>query len=169
MAIVEVFTDAAVIELLLNSKSLGRKKVNGCKAIFKTKYAPGKIEAVAYDAAGREISRSHLESATGNTHICAVPEVELAKPGEVVYVNVAIVGENGVVESNADCKLTVTVEGGELLAFGSANPRTEERFDESTYTTYYGTALAAVRVHGNTTVTVTDGKETAKATIAVSE
>ena len=168
-AIVEVFTDAAIVELCINGKMAGKAKVKGCKAIFKTKYQSGKIEAVAYDAAGREISRNLLESAAGNTHICAVPEVELAKPGDVVYVNVAIVGENGVVESNADRKLTVTVQGGELLGFGSANPRTEERFDEGTYTTYYGTALAAVRVNENTTVTVTDGKETAKATIIVAE
>ncbi len=145
-AIVEVFTDAAVIELLINGKSQGKKKVKDCKATFKTKYAPGKIEAVAYDASGREISRSYLVSATGKTSICAAPEVDTAKPGEVVYVNVAIVGENGVVESNADEKLNITVEGGELLAFGSADPRTEERFDEGTYTTYYGVALATVRV-----------------------
>lgn len=170
-AIVEVFTDATIIELLINGKSLGKKKVKECKATFKTKYQSGKIEAVAYDATGREVSRSFLESATGKTTICAVPEVEAAKPGEIVYVNVAIVGENGVVESNADCKLTVTVEGGELLAFGSANPRTEERFDEGTYTTYYGTALAAVRV-GNADcakVTVSDGKEASVAEIAIVE
>lgn len=166
-AIVEVFTDSAIVELLVNGKSLGKKKVKNCVAKFKTKYAPGKIEAVAYDAAGREISRSFMESATGKTSICAVPEVETANPGEVVYVNVAIVGENGVVESNADRKLTVTVEGGELLGFGSANPRTEERFDEGTYTTYYGTALAAVRVYENTTVTVTDGTETVQTVITV--
>lgn len=166
-AVVEVFTDAAVIELLINGKSLGKKKVKECKAVFKTKYAPGKIEAVAYDATGREVSRSFLESAKGKTAICAVPEAKTARTGEVVYVKVAIVGENGVVESNADRKLTVTVEGGELLGFGSANPRTEERFDAGTYTTYYGAALAAVRVNGNTTVMVSDGKETAKAVIAL--
>lgn len=166
-AIVEVFTDAAAVELLINGKSLGKKKVKECKVTFKTKYAPGKIEAVAYDATGREVSRNYMESATGNLHICAMPEVEVAKPGEVVYVNVAIVGENGVVESNADKKLTVTIEGGELLAFGSANPRTEERFDEGTYTTYYGTALAAVRVNENTVITVTDGTLSAQAAITV--
>ena len=81
--------------------------------------------------------------------------------------NVAIVGENGVVESNADRKLTVSVEGGELLAFGSANPRTEENFDEGTYTTYYGAALAAVRVQKDCVITVTDGKETVKTEITV--
>ena len=85
----------------------------------------------------------------------------------MVYVNVAIVGENGVGQSNADRKLTVSVEGGELLAFGSANPRTEENFDEGTYTTYYGAALAAVRVEKDCTITVTDGKETVTAEIPV--
>ena len=168
-AIVEVFTDAVMIELLINGKSLGKKKVKGCKATFKTKYVPGRIEAVAFDATGREFSRSYLESATGKTSICVAPEVETASCGEVVYVNVVIVGENGVVESNADRKLTVTVKGGALLGFGSANPRTEERFDEGTYTTYYGTALAAVRVNGNTTITVTDGKNTVEAAIPLAQ
>ena len=166
-AIVEVFTDAALIELWVNGKSVGKKKVKGCKATFKTKYQSGKIEAVAFDATGREVSRSNLVSATGKTHICAVAETDSAVAGEVVYINIAIVGENGVVESNADRKLSVHVDGGTLLAFGSANPRTEERFDEGTYTTYYGVALAAIRVNGDTSVTVTDGKLTTKTTITV--
>jgi len=168
-AIVEVYTDAAVIELLINGKKIGKKKVKGYKAAFKTKYKAGTIEAVAYDAAGREVSRSELLSATGNTRICVAPEVSEARPGEVVYVNISIVGENGVVESNADRKLTVTVEGGELLGLGSANPRTEESFDAGTYTTYYGRALAAVRVNGNATITVTDGSETVKSSVPATE
>ena len=159
-AIVEVFTDSAAVELLLNGKSLGKKKVKSCKATFKTKYVPGKIEAVTFDAMGREVSRNELESATGKVRICAVPEMEIVKPGQIVYVNVALVGENGVVESNADRKLAVTVEGGELLAFGSANPRTEERFDAGSYTTYYGTALAAVRAgdSGEVVVRINNGE-----------
>ena len=165
-AIVEVFTDAAVVELLINGKRIGKQKVKNCKATFKTKYVSGKVEAIAYDAAGREISRNCMESATGKLHIVAEPETVTAAPGEVVFVNIALAGENGVVESNVDKKLTVTVEGGELLAFGSANPRTEERFDAGTYTTYYGAALAAVRVNGNTTVTVTDGKESTQTVIS---
>ena len=166
-AIVEVFTDAAVVELYINGKKIGKAKVKNCKATFKTKYQSGKIEAIAYDAGGRELLRSTLESATGKISICVEPEKTVAAAGEVVYVPVALKGENGVVEHNADRKLTVTVEGGELLAFGSANPRTEENFDEGTYTTYYGKALAAVRVEKGCTITVTDGKETVKAEIAV--
>ena len=168
-AIVEVYTDAVSVELLLNGKSLGKKKVKNCKATFKTKYAPGTLTAVAYNGSGREVSRSELFSASGKTSIAVKPEVQSARPGEVVYVPVEIVGDNGVVESNADRKLTVSVQGGELLAFGSANPRTEERFDAGTYMTYYGRALAAVRMRqpGSVMITVTDGKDTEKAVISV--
>ena len=166
-AVIEVFSDADWIELLCNGKSLGKKKVKDCIAKFKTKYHSGKLEAIAYDKAGKECSRSSLESATGKTHICVFPETEHAQAGDLVYVDLAIVGENGIVESNDDRKLKVIVDGGELLAFGSANPRTEERFDSGEYTTYYGMALAAIRVEGDTAVTVTDGCDTATAAIKI--
>jgi hypothetical protein len=41
--------------------------------------------------------------------------------------------------------LVVTVDGGELLGFGSANLCTEERFDSDSYTTYYCKALAVAK------------------------
>ena len=72
-------------------------------------------------------------------------------------------------ESNADRKLTVTVAGGELLAFGSANPRTEEQYHTGSFTTYYGAALAIVRAgdSGTLTVTATDGERTGEAKITI--
>lgn len=162
---VEVYAQAAYVELLLNGKSLGKKKIKECKAVFKTKYAPGKLEAIAYDTNGTELSRSCLQSASGKVCICAVPEEKSVQAGTVVYVPVNLVGENGVVESNTDRKLTVTVEGGELLAFGSANPCTEEQYHTGTFTTYYGRSLAVVRVREKTTVTVTDGTQTVQTAI----
>ena len=86
-----------------------------------------------------------------------------------MYIPVHIEDENGVVESNADRRLTVTVTGGELLAFGSANPCTEEQYHTGTFTTYYGRALAIVRAgeRGAVTVTATDGKETATAAVTI--
>lgn len=168
-AVVEVYFACARVELLLGGKSLGKKAVKDCRAIFKTRYAPGKLEAVAYDASGREIGRSALESAR-EAKLQIAPEKRTAKPGEVVYVPVTI-GDGHNAESNADRKLTVTVKNGELLGFGSANPRTEERFDAGSYTTYYGRALAAVRVGtlGIVTVSVTDGERTETAEITVGE
>ena len=164
---VEVYSDAAVVELLLNGKSLGKKKLKEMKAIYKTKYASGTLTAVAYDATGREVSRTDLVSATGKTRVAVKPEVTSAKAGEVVYVPVQIVGENGVVESNADRKLTVSVEGGELLAFGSANPCHEDQYHTGTFTTYYGRALAIVRVGESGKVTITVNGENAEANIEI--
>lgn len=97
------------------------------------------------------------------------PEKEIVKPGEVVYVPVNLEGSNGIVESNADRRLTVTVEGGELLAFGSANPCTEEQYHTGSFTTYYGRALAVVRAgaSGKIKVSATDGNLTGVAEIIV--
>lgn len=154
-AIVEVYTNADKIELLLNGKSLGKKAVKGCVAKFKTKYAPGTLIAVAYDAAGRKTGESRLESATGQPKISVVPEVETARPGQVVYLNINLTGENGVVEMNTDTQVTLAVENGQLLAFGSANPRTEETYQSGSFTTYYGRAQAVVKCTGTGTITVT--------------
>ncbi len=160
---VEVYADAAAVELLINGKSVGKKKVKACQAIFKTRYAAGELTAVAYDGQGKEISRSSLQSATGKLSVTVKPEAATAKPGEVVYIPVSIVGENGVVESNADRILTVSVTGGELLGFGSANPCTEEQYHTGSFTTYHGRALAIVRVgeNGPVAVRVSDGTEAA--------
>ena len=166
---VEVYSDQAQVELLLNGKSLGRQKVKECKALFKVKYAPGTLTAVAYDASGRETGRSELCSASGPFGIAVRPEKTEVKPGEIVFVPVNMEGANGLVESNADRKLTVTVEGGELLAFGSANPCTEEQYHSGSFTTYYGRALAVVRAgeSGSVKITATDGRISGEAEITV--
>lgn len=144
-AIVEVFSSSAKVELILNGRSLGKKAVKWCRAVFKTKYEAGVLEAVAYDSAGRETGRTQLCSASGPVKPQIRPEKDAVRPGEVCYVDICMADENGTVESNRDELLRVQVEGGKLLAFGSANPRTEERFDTGSYTSCYGRALAVIR------------------------
>jgi len=139
---VEVYSDSAAVELLLGSKSLGKKKIKECKAIFKTKYAPEVLTAVAYTADGKELGRSSLNPAKGELRLRVQPEESRS---DIIYIPVEIVGENGIVESNADRKMTVTVAGGELLGFGSANPCHKEQYHTGSFTSYYGRALAVVR------------------------
>lgn len=146
-ATVEIYADAKLVELLHEGKSLGKKKVKANKAIFKTIYKPGILTAVSYDLNGNEISRSSLTSATGEIAIDVNPEDNNIKVGEIAYLNISLKGENGKIESNADTKLTVNVENGELLAFGSAQPCTKERYYTGNYTTYYGRAQAIVRAN----------------------
>jgi hypothetical protein len=169
-AVVEVYSDAQTVELQLNSKKIGRKKIKDCKALFKTKYQPGTLTAVAFDADGRELSRASLVSAGGAVNILVKPEKNNIHTGEVAYVDISLIGENKIVESNADTKLSVTVEGGELLAFGSANPRTEENYLSGSFTTHYGRAQAVVRAEKAGTLTIRvegENLETACAYMAV--
>lgn len=154
-AVVEVYTDAFSVELFINSKPIAKKKTKLNKAVFKVNYEPGVVKAVAYDNFGKAVSENTLVSSGDDISVCVYPEKSTVKPYEICYVNIVVADKNGIVECNADEKVKVSVNGGELLAFGSANPRTQERFDSGEYTTYYGRALAAVRAGESGTVTVT--------------
>ena len=143
-ATVEVYTDAARVELLLNGASAGEKAVEDCRAVFELPYAPGTLTAVSFDEQGKELGRSTLCSAKGELRIGLHPEVREVRPGQIVYVPISIEDADGVIERNADRSLSVRVENGTLLGFGSADPRTEERYDSGSFTTYYGQALAVV-------------------------
>ncbi|MDO4484951.1 MAG: glycoside hydrolase family 2 protein, partial [Clostridia bacterium] len=127
---------------------------------------PGTLTAIAYDASGERVSESSLESVCGKRSI-RVKQERQPVMGQPVYVDIDIVGENGVVECNMDKTLTVTVEGAELLGFGSANPKTTERFESGTYTTYYGRSQAVLLPQSSPILlTVTaEGMDTVKAEI----
>ena len=181
--VVEVYTAAAVVELYLNGKRLGKKKVKGCKASFKVTYAPGELKAVAYDASGRKLNEGVLMSDTGERKLTLTREPSAVaepfvcqeevkypatgNPAEVVYVDVAVTGADGIVESNDDRNLTCQVEDGLLLAFGSANPRTEQRYQTGSYATYYGKAQAVILVERGKTAKVTVAGEGMSAELLV--
>lgn len=56
-----------------------------------------------------------------------------------------LLGDTGAFDILGHATGEAALAGGELLGFGSANPRTEELFLTGSYTTYYGRALAVVR------------------------
>ena len=143
---VEVYSTGASVELILNGRSLGRKETANGAAFFACNYEAGTLEAVSFNAEGEETGRSRLKSAQGKLSIRLTQEANgnPVKAGSLVFVDADLVGENGIVESNADVPLTVTVEGGTLIGFGSARPRTPEKFTDGQYRTYYGRAMAAI-------------------------
>ena len=143
---IEVYSKADSIELFINDKSIGNQKLNDYKAVFLAKYEPGTLKAIAYDENGMIHSESMLHSADHNTQICILPEEKDIKKGEILYLDISLRGNNGEVECNRDTCLEVNVVGGDLLGFGSANPRTEESFLDGRYTTYYGRSQAVVKV-----------------------
>ncbi len=142
--VVEVYTSAQKVKLYINDKLIGEQEVNNYLASFDVRYEPGVLKAVSIDANGREYEQI-LTSAIGNISLSIKPEKSSYKAGEIAFVNINLMGENGIVESKADRKLKVTVEGGELLGFGSQQLITEDCFTTGEYSTYYGQSQAVVR------------------------
>ncbi len=140
---VEIYTKAPMAALYLNGRLLGKEKVERCRAVFTVPYAPGELRGAAMNEAGEEISAFALRSASGKLTFSLKPEGKPI-PGEPFYIGLDILGENGEIECGSDARCRVTVTGGELLAFGSADPRTESRFEDGEYETYHGRAQIVV-------------------------
>lgn len=152
---VEIYADGAYAELFLNGKKIAKKKLKQMKALFNTKYQAGVLEAVVYDQQGKEVGRNTLKSAVEKSRLSIFPEEQEVNSGEIVYVPVCITDEYGLVQSNEDQMLQVSVDGGRLLGFGSANPRTEESFVTGKYTSYYGRTLAVVEAGSGEKLVIT--------------
>lgn len=142
---VEVYSKAPYIELYLNGNRIGRRKTKDDRAVFKTRYRSGELEARAIDKDGNLISSHKLQSAQGEIGIKLKAEHAVIGKGHLLYVDVRIADKNGTIESNADERVTLTVKNGTLLALGSANPKTEESYLAGSIKTYYGRALAVIR------------------------
>lgn len=167
---VEVYARADSVELLLNGASLGRKQVkNNCVFTFQVPYANGKLEAVAYDAPGHEISRSTLETAGEETILRAVPEETMVRAGHLSFIRLQYTDSNGIVKPCERGVLDVKVEGGRLVGLGSACPYYERSYLDSTCDTYYGEALAIVEAGSGDQVTLTagDGKHEAVTVVKI--
>ena len=167
---VEVYARAAEVELLLNGKSVGKKAMkNDCLFHFHVPYENGTLEAVSYDASGREIGRNALTTAGEETMLCAVPEKETVEKGHLCFIRLQYTDKNGTVKPTERGILDVTVEGGKLIGLGSACPYYELSYLDTKADTYYGEALAIVEAGeaGAVILTATDGKQTAKTAVTV--
>lgn len=170
VAEIEVYSADDEVELLLDGRSLGRRRPRRFLARFRTPYRPGELVAVGYRA-GRETGRSALVSAgPARLRLVAETGVLAADGRDLAFVHVELADEHGTVEMLAADTVTVDVAGpASLAAFGSAAPETEETFTGDTHTTYYGRALAVIRAGdapGTITVTATS-REHGVATVEV--
>ena len=111
-------------------------------------YEAGKIEAIAYDSSGKETARTTLVSATGKTSIKLTPETTnlCANGQDLCFLNIDLIGENGITKSSVDQELKIEISGpATLQGYGSARPNVEESFCNDTFKTFYGKSLAVIR------------------------
>lgn len=74
-----VYSNASEVELILNGRSLGRKTIDHktgreLEAVWKVKYEPGTIQALAYDENGKVIASDEQKSFTDPKFIVLSPE-----------------------------------------------------------------------------------------------
>ena len=165
---VEVYARAARVELVLNGRTVGSKTLkNDCLAKFSLPYESGTLEAVSYDAAGTEIGRCRLQSAGGTTRLTLDAEEPAAKTGHLCYIRLRYTDENGITKPLMSGNIQVQVRGGTLVGLGSACPFNKHSYLDSETDTYYGEALAIVRMGDGDTLTLaaSDGEYSAELTV----
>lgn len=165
---VEVYARAARVELVLNGRTVGSKTLkNDCLARFSIPYESGTLEAVSYDAADHETGRCKLQSAGGTTRLTLDAEEPTVKPGHLCYVRLRYTDENGITKPLARGNIQVQVRGGTLVGLGSACPFNKHSYLDSETDTYYGEALAIVRMGDGDAMTIaaSDGEYSAELTV----
>lgn len=165
---VEVYARAARVELVLNGHTVGSKTLkNDCLAKFSIPYESGTLEAVSYDAADHEIGRCKLQSAGGTTRLTLDAEEPAVKPGHLCYIRLRYTDENGITKPLARGSIQVQVRGGTLVGLGSACPFNKHSYLDSETDTYYGEALAIVRMGDGDAMTIaaSDGEYSAELTV----
>ena len=165
---VEVYARAARVELVLNGHTVGSKTLkNDCLARFSIPYESGTLEAVSYDAAGHEIGRCKLQSAGGTTRLTLDAEEPTVKPGHLCHIRLRYTDENGITKPLARGNIQVQVRGGTLVGLGSACPFNKHSYLDRETDTYYGEALAIVRMGDGDAMTIaaSDGEYSAELTV----
>ncbi len=165
---VEVYARAARVELVLNGHTVGSKTLkNDCLARFSIPYESGTLEAVSYDAADHEIGRYKLQSAGGATSLTLDAEEPAAQTGHLCYVRLRYTDENGITKPLVRGNIQVQVRGGTLVGLGSACPFNKHSYLDNETDTYYGEALAIVRMGDSDAMTIaaSDSEYSAELTV----
>ena len=156
---VEVYARAAQVELFINGKSVGKKKVKKCRANFNTTYQDGEITAVSYDENGKEINRYSLQTSGKDTVLQVRPEEKTVKPEGLAFIQLQYTDSKGIWKPMEKHNIKVTVENGVLKGLGSPAPYVKGNYTDHTVATYYGEAMAVVQADGNGPVKVTVADE----------
>lgn len=147
---VEIYCSCDEVELFLNSESLGKKTCgheNKYKAMYKVPFKAGEIKAVSYN--GGEVMEEYLLK----TPACAA-KIKLTADkiiheyneslNDLCYIDIEINDKDGNLVRCTN-EVTVSIENGELLALGSADPLSTEMYNQNKRHLYEGVGLLVVK------------------------
>ncbi|MGE5528382.1 MAG: glycoside hydrolase family 2 TIM barrel-domain containing protein [Patescibacteria group bacterium] len=149
---VDVYADADEVELFLNGRSLGRRpagRAAGLIASFSAPYEPGELRAAAIK--GGAVRECVLRTAGPPAALRLTPDRDRlrAAAGDLSFVAVELLDARGVRVPADDREITFSVCGaGRLLAVGSGDPRSTERYTGNRRRTFEGRCMAVVGTTG---------------------
>ena len=147
------YTDYPSAELFVNGVSQGRivKNKEGRLDRYRlrwndVKYEPGTLRVVVYDENGKAVGEQVVRTA-GKAHALQMkPETQDAKVGDLLYIQVSIVDENGTLISDADDQLTFEVEGaGQFRAVCNGDATSLESFTQPQMRLFHGQLVLVVQ------------------------
>jgi beta-galactosidase len=164
---VMAYTNAEEVELLLNGRSLGRKKkgaelfvipvgqkisedlrfVTKYRIVWQVPYAPGTLKAVAYTG-GKPVATTEVKTAGAPARITLVPDrPEVHADGEdLSFVTARIEDVDGNLVPAADNLVRFAVEGaGRIAAVDNGNAASLEPFQADHRKAFNGLALVIIR------------------------
>jgi beta-galactosidase len=154
---VDIYSNADAVELLVNNQSVGRQPVGeDLKVSFDVVYEEGCIEARNYRN-GILTEVDVIRSTKKPYSLRLTPENNSIKAGygDISYIVCEIVDEEGQLVPYADNLVSAQVQGaGKLIAVGTGNPVSEEKYVTSSRKAFGGKLLLVVRGQEGSTINV---------------
>jgi beta-galactosidase len=134
------------VELILNGRSLGRKPMPRNRHLeWRVPYAPGRLEAIGTNAG--QVAARDVRETTGPAHaVQLLADRRMARAGEVVILNAAVVDAKGRVVPTASNLLRFSASSGRIIGVGNGNPNSIEPDVASQRRAFNGFAQAILRV-----------------------
>ncbi len=145
-----VYSNCDETELILNGRSIGKKKTgreNRFNATWEVPYDPGTITAKGYTGS-IAVASSELKTAGDPVKINLSPDRTEIKSGrqDLSYVTVELVDINGIRNPSTDNLVKFYIEGpGEIISVGSSNPMSTESYKRPQRKAWQGRCMVIVR------------------------
>jgi beta-galactosidase len=122
-----VHSNCDEVELFLNKKSLGKKKMEQYGHLeWKINYTPGTLEAIGYKN-GKKIV-TDIQKTTGNAeNIKLSADAENPSNANVSVITVEVLDKKGLHIPTANDEITFDIKGGKILGVGNGDPTSLEK------------------------------------------
>ena len=153
---VNVYSRHAAVDLVLNGRKLTPaplpvSRATQFTASFTLPYERGTLQAIGYDAAGKQAETKTIASAgkAAAIRLTADRSTIRAERDDLSYVTAEVVDANGVLVPTASTVVRFEASGvGELAAVGSGDPADTGSFYLATRRSYRGKSVAVLRPGG---------------------